>query len=115
MSLSKIVDSYKGRLFASIVFLAGDCLDAVTQIFEMHKHRPTGWPSLTGPDPTVQIWVRDLANHALLGLYVLHRKINRVGLSDCQTSRSFQRHRDTPNSHRQRSMGRVLRNRKGAT
>jgi hypothetical protein len=30
----------------------------------------------------VQIWVRDLANHARLRLHILHGKINRVGLGE---------------------------------
>jgi hypothetical protein len=91
--LSKILNADKGRVFASIVFLAGYCLDAVTQLLETRKHRPSRRPSLAHPDATVQIWVRDLANHALLRLHILHGKINRVRLGHDQSCIcSFQRH-----------------------
>jgi hypothetical protein len=42
-------------------------------------------PSLAHPDATAQIWVRDLASHALLRLHILHGKINCVGLGDDQS------------------------------
>jgi hypothetical protein len=91
--LLQILNADNGRVFASIVFSAGCCLDAVTQLLEAREHRSSRRPSLAHPDATVQIRVRDLANHALLRLHILHGKINRVGLGDDQSCIcSSQRH-----------------------